>query len=61
MDGLEVRGEEAERKSSASSSGSFPLINGGESPQMDSHSHRVTNGHSSEVCVYVLMMCVCTS
>ena len=52
MDGLEVRGEQAERKLSASSGGSSPLVNGGESPHMELHlSHRVTtNGHSSEVC-----------
>ena len=53
MDGLEVqvRGEQAERKLSASSGGSSPLINGGESPHIDSHlSHRVTtNGHNNEV------------
>ena len=47
VDGVEVRGEEAERKSSASSSGSLPMVNGGESPQLDTH--RVTNGHSTEV------------
>ena len=53
LDGLEVHvpGEEAERKSSASSSGSIPLVNGGESPQLDSH--RVTNGHSTEVSIYM--------
>ena len=49
MDGLEVRGEQAERKLSASSGGSSPLINGGESPHIESH--LTTNGHSSEVCV----------
>ena len=46
MDGVEIRGEEAERKSSASSSGSSHLVNGGESPRTNS---RVTNGHSNEV------------
>ena len=47
MDGVELRGEEAERKLSASSSGTSHLVNGGESPRTESH--RVTNGHSNEV------------
>ena len=47
LEGLEIRGEAAERKSSASSSGSAPLVNGEDSPRMDPL--RVTNGHSSEV------------
>lgn len=56
MDGgleVQLRGEQAERKiSAASSGGSSPLINGGESPHIESlhTSHRVTtNGHSTEV------------
>ena len=48
LEGVEVWGDVAERKTSASSSGSAPLVNGEESPQLD-HQHRVTNGHSSEV------------
>ena len=56
MDGgleVQLRGEQAERKiSAASSGGSSPLINGGESPHIESlhPPHRVTtNGHSTEV------------